>query len=1309
MAGASRTGGESASEAGIPTGLNPIKTRRVSLTGGPRSRDDDADSSSDFGNRGVSRPHVKQKQRFVAPGRGKFRRHKGKRIVHWFKSHLSKDSSEDFNDSPPNSEYSGSEVKGFGKEGPRTKLHLEGKHSTVNQSPSENMCISKVPKVIKSFSHELGPKGRIHPVRPRAHSFNDLKELLGSLRSRFDAAKEVVNMELACFAGELMELSQKKDFSSPEAQKLVEDLLILCQQCSEMTSSELRAKCETVVQDLTEKRKLCQTGLLKWLLTRMLFILTRCTRLLHFERGSESIDENSLHKIKECLDSVPYVEMSWDPDPLLPNAGSAYTSNLIRDAKHELQGQIKTSNSSEATSTMDFMAINNDSFPQSSHFDLLRSVQEYHKADGNYLGDSVDKAGSSLHEQERNLGGSESVICRICEEVVPTSHLEAHSYICAYAEKCDLKCVDLDDRLLKLAEMLELIIDSFNMTFHASFDSPESSRIQIPNPGTLPEGYSPNVSEWRSKSMEGMFEDLHEMDTAFIEDSHHIINNLRGHLGMKLGQCGPPSSAGSITSGSSTNTPRAGNFDFLWMEHNNPSELEDVQQMRELVDIARCVAGTDLSEQGSHEFLLACIEDLRDVLHHSKIKALVVDTFGGRIENLLREKYIHACDLLDGKSMKSNGRHIINTKFFLDSASQSSSTSSPMHPKERTSIEDFEIIKPISRGAFGKVYLARKRATGDLFAIKVLKKLDMIRKNDIERILEERNILITVRNPFVVRFFYSFTSRDNLYLVMEYLNGGDLYSLLRNIGCFEEDVARIYIAELVLALEYLHSLGIVHRDLKPDNILIVHDGHIKLTDFGLSKIGLMNSTGDLPGPETDGMTLLDAHGQDTQKFEDRSQRSAVGTPDYLAPEILLGTEHGYAADWWSVGIILFELITGIPPFNAEHPEVIFDNILNRKIPWPSVPGDMSYEAQDLIDRSVIYLRSPFGSISWFLVHDPDQRFGAKGSSEVKAHPFFKGVNWDTLALQKAAFVPNLDSAEDTSYFVSRYTQFSAGVPHDTDSSDSASDVSGGSNSEEEVILVDPPLSGGRFTWFGNQEVRCMSRIDRFLFSSSWEELCPEVIQCSLLRPISDHLLILLNSGGIHRGRIPFRFENMWLLSDGFVDRVGIWWNNYSVSGKPSFVLAKKLKLLKEDLRKWNFEVFGLLGNQKAKVVDVIRRVDLEEQVRALTDIEKVLRNEAKEEFSKIAKYEEISWRQKSRNLWLKEGDRNTRFFHRMANCNRRKNFIGKIRIGNSILEEEEEVKIGIANFYASLFKEEGVYRPRVDNLEFDSISGGEAL
>ncbi|KAK9989941.1 hypothetical protein SO802_030180 [Lithocarpus litseifolius] len=287
-------------------------------------------------------------------------------------------------------------------------------------------------------------------------------------------------------------------------------------------------------------------------------------------------------------------------------------------------------------------------------------------------------------------------------------------------------------------------------------------------------------------------------------------------------------------------------------------------QMIDLADIAHCVSEIDLSKEGSHAFLLACMQDLQDVLLNSKLKALVID------------------------------RHLW-------------------------------------------------RLNRETFA--VLKKLDMIRKNDVDRILAKRNILITVRNPFVVRFFYSFTCRDNLYLVMEYLNGGVLYSL-KKVGCLDEDVARIYIAELVLALEYLHSLGIVHHDLKPDNILIAQDGHIKLTDFGLSKIGLINSKMDLSGPQTNG-TTPDAHNPHAQQTDDRRQHSAVGTPDYLAPEILLGTEHdlnsslslGYAADWWSVGIILFELITGIPPFTAERPKV-------------------------------------------------------------KAHPFFRGVNWDSLALQK---------------------------------------------------------------------------------------------------------------------------------------------------------------------------------------------------------------------------------------------------------------------------------------------------------------------
>uniref|UniRef100_A0A0D3AYC5 non-specific serine/threonine protein kinase n=1 Tax=Brassica oleracea var. oleracea TaxID=109376 RepID=A0A0D3AYC5_BRAOL len=335
---------------------------------------------------------------------------------------------------------------------------------------------------------------------------------------------------------------------------------------------------------------------------------------------------------------------------------------------------------------------------------------------------------------------------------------------------------------------------------------------------------------------------------------------------------------------------------------------------------------------------------------------------------------------------------------------------SPLNPraKDRTSIEDFEIIKPISRGAFGRVFLARKRATGDLFAIKVLKKADMIRKNAVESILAERNILISVRNPFVVRFFYSFTCRENLYLVMEYLNGGDLFSLLRNLGCLDEDMARIYIAEVVLPLEYLPSVNIIHRDLKPDNLLINQDGHIKLTDFGLSKVGLINSTDDLSGDASlgnSGFFAEDGRPQHSQGRDCRKKHEVVGTPDYLAPEILLGMGHGKTADWWSVGVILFEVLVGIPPFNAETPQQIFENLINRDIPWPSVPDEISYEAYDLINK--------------LLTENPVQRLGATGLKSVKRHNFFKDINWDTLARQKAMFVPSAEP-QDTSYFMSRY-------------------------------------------------------------------------------------------------------------------------------------------------------------------------------------------------------------------------------------------------------------------------------------------------
>ena len=377
-----------------------------------------------------------------------------------------------------------------------------------------------------------------------------------------------------------------------------------------------------------------------------------------------------------------------------------------------------------------------------------------------------------------------------------------------------------------------------------------------------------------------------------------------------------------------------------------------------------------------------------------------------------------------------------------DQASSSTSSSTPAATFASMCIDDFEIIKPISRGAFGRVYLARKRATGDLYAVKVMRKADLVRKNMVQSARNERNILAMANNPFVVRFFYSFTSRDNLYIVMEYAPGGDLASLLRALGALEEDTARQYAAEATLALEYCHAQGIIHRDLKPDNVLISGDGHVKLTDFGLSCFGVIDRTDPHPRvamgmnsgpfPSSPNAKMLRATAVSAPELlqspaskadlraavavaatqasprlmvgGDESQH-AVGTPDYLAPELLLGTGHGLAADWWSLGVVLFEMVGGAPPFSAPTPEGIFQNILERNIAWPS-PEDCSISAElvDLLDR--------------LLESDPERRLGQRGAAEVKMHPWFRGVDWADLARQKVAFVPEPSDETDTSYFLS---------------------------------------------------------------------------------------------------------------------------------------------------------------------------------------------------------------------------------------------------------------------------------------------------
>lgn len=318
-------------------------------------------------------------------------------------------------------------------------------------------------------------------------------------------------------------------------------------------------------------------------------------------------------------------------------------------------------------------------------------------------------------------------------------------------------------------------------------------------------------------------------------------------------------------------------------------------------------------------------------------------------------------------------------------------------PRRKPLESDFETIKLISNGAYGAVFLVRHKETRQRFAMKKINRQNLILRNQIQQIFVERDILTFAENPFVVSMFCSFETRRHLCMVMEYVEGGDCANLLKNIGPLPVDMARMYFAETVLALEYLHNYGIVHRDLKPDNLLITSMGHIKLTDFGLSKIGLMNMT----------TNLYEGHiEKDTREFIDKQ---VCGTPEYIAPEVILRQGYGKPVDWWAMGVILYEFLVGCVPFFGDTPEELFGQVVNDEIIWPEGEDALPADAQDLITR--------------LLRQSPLERLGTGGTAEVKMHVFFTGLDWNGLLRQKAEFIPQLETEDDTSYFDTRSDRY----------------------------------------------------------------------------------------------------------------------------------------------------------------------------------------------------------------------------------------------------------------------------------------------
>lgn len=345
--------------------------------------------------------------------------------------------------------------------------------------------------------------------------------------------------------------------------------------------------------------------------------------------------------------------------------------------------------------------------------------------------------------------------------------------------------------------------------------------------------------------------------------------------------------------------------------------------------------------------------------------------------------------------------------------------------KRRTRLRhgDFQILTQIGQGGYGQVYLASKKDTREICALKVMSKKLLFKLDEVRHVLTERDILTNAKSEWLVSLLYAFQDDSSIYLAMEYVPGGDFRTLLNNTGVLHNRHARFYISEMFLCVDALHSLGYIHRDLKPENFLIDGTGHVKLTDFGLAagflapqKIESMRiklkEVGNIPASAVPFGRPMEERSLKERREGYRSLRennvnyakSIVGSPDYMAPEVLKGEEYDFTVDYWSLGCMLFEALAGYPPFAGASVDETWQNLKR----WQHVLRKPEYE-----DPNYFLSRRTWDLITR-LISVKSHRL--RGIKDVQAHDYFREVAWDRIRQERAPFVPELDSETDAGYF-----------------------------------------------------------------------------------------------------------------------------------------------------------------------------------------------------------------------------------------------------------------------------------------------------